>query len=101
VCPFVVTTDRHPLYRLRTDTAYVNFGFWDTVPTREPDGHYNAMVERLVVAHDGKKSLYSRSTFDEATFWTLYDRPAYDALKREYDPAGRFPGLYEKTVGRV
>jgi len=101
VCPFVVTTDRHPLYRLRTDTAYVNFGFWDTVPSREPDGHYNAIVERLVVAHDGKKSLYSRSTFDEATFWTLYDRQSYDALKREYDPAGRFPGLYEKTVGRV
>ena len=21
------------------------------------------------------------------------------ALKREYDPTGRFPGLYEKTVG--
>ncbi|MGB5102058.1 MAG: FAD-binding oxidoreductase [Steroidobacteraceae bacterium] len=101
VCPFVVTTDRHPLYRLRTDTAYVNFGFWDSVPSREPDGHYNAIVERLVAAHDGKKSLYSRSTFDEETFWTLYDRQAYDALKREYDPAGRFPGLYEKTVGRV
>ncbi len=101
VCPFVVTTDRHPLYRLRTDTAYVNFGFWDTVPSREPDGHYNAVVERLVVEHGGKKSLYSRSTFDEATFWTLYDRCSYDALKRTYDPSGRFPGLYEKTVGRV
>lgn len=101
VCPFVVTTDRHPLYRLRTDQAYVNFGFWDSVPSREPDGHYNAIVERLVAAHDGKKSLYSRSTFDEATFWTLYDRHAYDALKRRYDPTGRFPGLYEKTVGRV
>jgi FAD/FMN-containing dehydrogenase len=101
VCPFVVTTDRHPLYRLRTDTPYVNFGFWDRVRSREPDGHYNAVVERLVAAHDGKKSLYSRSTFDAATFWSLYDRRAYDTLKREYDPAGRFPGLYEKTVGRV
>jgi FAD/FMN-containing dehydrogenase len=100
ICPFVVTTDQHPLYRLRTDTPYVNFGFWDTVRSREPDGHYNAIVERLVVRHDGKKSLYSRSNFDERTFWTLYDRGAYDALKREYDPKGRFPGLYEKTVGR-
>lgn len=101
VCPFVVTTDRCPLYRLRPGTTYVNFGFWDSVPSREPDGHYNAIVERLVAQHDGKKSLYSRSTFDEATFWTLYDRRAYDSLKREYDPTGRFPGLYEKTVGRV
>ena len=100
ICPFVVTTGECPLYRLRTDTPYVNFGFWDTVRSREPDGHYNAIVERLVMQHAGKKSLYSRSTFDEQTFWTLYDRPSYEALKREYDPSGRFPGLYEKTVGR-
>lgn len=100
VCPFVVTTDRFPLYRLRTERPYVNFGFWDTVRSSLPDGHYNARVEELVAAHGGKKSLYSRSTYDEATFWSLYDRDAYDALKQRYDPAGRFPGLYEKAVGR-
>jgi FAD/FMN-containing dehydrogenase len=100
VCPFRVTTERYPLYRLRTDTPYVNFGFWDTVRSREPDGHYNAIVEQLVARHGGKKSLYSRSTFDERAFWAMYDRPTYDALKRKYDPTGRFPGLYEKTVGR-
>jgi FAD/FMN-containing dehydrogenase len=98
VCPFRAMTDRYPLYRLRTDTPYVNFGFWDTVRSRFPDGHYNAVVERLVAQHGGKKSLYSRSTFDEQSFWAMVDRGAYDALKREYDPAGRFPGLYEKTV---
>jgi FAD/FMN-containing dehydrogenase len=101
VCPFRVTTDRYPLYRLRTDTPYVNFGFWDSVRSREPDGHYNAIVEQLVARHEGKKSLYSRSTFDEQAFWTMYDRGAYESLKQEYDPAGRFPGLYEKTVGRA
>ena len=87
------------LYRLRTGTSYVNFGFWDTVRTDHPDGHYNAAVERLVVRHGGKKSLYSRSTFDEAAFWSMFDRPAYDALKCEYDPTGRFPGLHAKAVG--
>jgi len=30
----------------------------------------------------------------------MYDRRAYEALKRAYDPKGRFPGLYEKAVGR-
>jgi FAD/FMN-containing dehydrogenase len=70
------------------------------VRSRHPDGYYNAIVERLVASHDGKKSLYSRTTFDEQAFWAMFDRGAYDALKREYDPAGRFPGLYEKTVRR-
>jgi FAD/FMN-containing dehydrogenase len=100
ICPFRVTSDLYPLYRLRTDTAYINFGFWDTVRSRHPDGHYNSIVEGLVAAHGGKKSLYSRSTFDEPSFWAMVDRPSYEALKREYDPAGRFPGLFEKTVGR-
>ena len=100
LCPFVVPDDRFSLFRLRTDTPYINFGFWDMVRSSEPDGHYNARVEALVAKHGGKKSLYSRSTYDEKTFWSIHDREAYEALKRECDPEGRFPGLYEKAVGK-
>lgn len=105
ICPFVVPNDNGPndeftLFRLRPGAVYVNFGFWDMVRSTEPDGHYNALVEDLVARHGGKKSLYSRSTYDEAVFWSIHDREAYDALKRECDPDGRFPGLYEKAVGK-
>jgi len=100
ICPFVVPNDRFSLFRLRTDTPYINFGFWDMVRSDKPDGHYNALVEELVARHGGKKSLYSRSTYDEKTFWSQYDRAAYHALKRECDPDGRFPGLYEKAVNQ-
>ena len=98
ICPFVVPDDRFSLFRLRTDTPYINFGFWDMVRSDKPDGHYNARVEELVAKYGGKKSLYSRSTYDQTTFWKEYDREAYATLKRECDPAGRFPGLYEKAV---
>ena len=98
ICPFTVPNQRFSLFRLRIDTPYVNFGFWDMVRSNKPDGHYNARVEELVAKHGGKKSLYSRSTYDEATFWSEFDRGAYEALKRECDPGGRFPGLYEKAV---
>jgi len=100
ICPFVVPEAQFSLFKLRTDTPYINFGFWDMLRSSEPDGHYNARVEELVAQHGGKKSLYSRSTYDETTFWQHYDRQAYEALKRECDPAGRFPGLYEKAVQR-
>jgi FAD/FMN-containing dehydrogenase len=100
ICPFVVPDAGFSLFQLRTDTPYINFGFWDMVRSSEPDGHYNARVEELVAKHGGKKSLYSRSTYDETTFWQNYDRQAYEALKRECDPDGRFPGLYEKAVLR-
>ena len=98
ICPFVVPDGRFSLFELRTDTPYINFGFWDMVRSRKPDGHYNARVEELVAQHGGKKSLYSRSTYDEATFWSEYDRDTYQSLKRECDPEGRFPGLYEKAL---
>src|SRR5699024_9630533 len=98
ICPFVVPDGRFSLFELRTDTPYINFGFWDMIPSNKPDGHYNALVEELVARHGGKKSLYSRSTYDETTFWQEYDRATYESLKRECDPNGRFPGLYEKAV---
>jgi FAD/FMN-containing dehydrogenase len=101
ICPFTVPDGRFSLFELRTDTAYINFGFWDMVRSREPDGHYNARVEALVAGHGGKKSLYSRSTYDEQTFWSEYNREAYEALKHQCDPDGRFPGLYEKAVRQV
>ena len=98
ICPFVVPEGCFSLFELRTDTPYINFGFWDMVRSDQPDGHYNALVEELVAKHGGKKSLYSRSTYDEQTFWAEYDRAAYQALKQECDPHGRFPGLFEKAV---
>ncbi|TVS10198.1 MAG: FAD-binding oxidoreductase [Wenzhouxiangella sp.] len=98
ICPFVVPEGGFSLFSLRTDTPYINFGFWDMVRSDKPDGYYNALVEELVAGHGGKKSLYSRNTYDESAFWQHYDREAYQALKRECDPEGRFPGLYEKTV---
>lgn len=100
ICPFVVPEADFSLFELRTDTPYINFGFWDMVRSDRPDGWYNARVEALVKKHGGKKSLYSRSTYDEQTFWTEYDRDTYQRLKQRCDPEGRFPGLYEKAVGR-
>ena len=42
----------------------------------------------------------------EATPWLsvvmpTYNGATYDVLKKTYDPDGRFPGLYEKTVERA
>jgi len=98
ICPFVVPDGRFSLFRLRTDTPYINFGFWDLARSDQPDGHYNARVEALVAKHGGNKSLYSRSIYDERTFGEEFDREAYTELKRECDLHGRFPGLYEKAV---
>jgi FAD/FMN-containing dehydrogenase len=80
---------------------YVNLGFWTRVavtPSSPPEG-YNRLIERTVRDLGGFKSLYSTSFYSEDEFWRIYDGDAFKALKRRYDPDGRFPDMYEKCVG--
>ncbi len=91
-----------PLYPLDAGTLYVNFGFWDSVRSRErrPPGYLNRKIERAVAELGGIKSLYSDSYYSREEFWQIYDRPAYQELKSRYDPEGRFKDLFEKCVLR-
>ena len=79
---------------------YVNFGFWDVKRTRQayPPGYFNRLLEEKVHELGGIKSLYSDSYFPERQFNQRYGGPAYDALKKKYDPSGAFPRLYDKCV---
>ena len=104
ICPIRAppASERFPLYPMKPDVLYVNFGFWDVVRDRVPraPGFYNRKIERKVSELGGIKSLYSDSYFDEEEFWSIYNRGAYLALKRKYDPRGALPDLYDKVVKR-
>ena len=100
LCPFKAydSSVTYPLCALDPKQVYVNFGFWDTLPNAGADGFYNRKIERMALHLRGVKGLYSSSYYDEETFWTIYDRASYQALKDKYDPGRRFRDLYEKTV---
>jgi FAD/FMN-containing dehydrogenase len=101
MCPLRLRGDRvWPLYPLQPGEAYVNFGFWGTVPlpAAKADGYYNRMIEEEVSALGGHKSLYSTSFYSEEEFHIRYNGVGYDKLKAEYDGGGRLLGLYDKCV---
>jgi FAD/FMN-containing dehydrogenase len=102
ICPFQSYDLKvaYDLYALNPEGLYVNFGFWDTIPTTHEDGHYNKLIEAKAFALHGKKGLYSTSFYDEKTFWRIYNKQRYDALKRKYDPDGYLKDLYTKAVKR-
>ena len=104
ICPVGTSANsaRFPLFKMDSETTYVNFGFWDGTKTRErrPDGYLNRKIERKTIELDGKKSLYSDSYFDEDEFWKIYDSVFYWQLKRKYDPGNKFLNLYDKCVLR-
>lgn len=105
VCPVVPKPSERPwtLYPMEPGRLHLNFGFWESVPTRAdlPRDHFNRLLEAEVVRLGGRKSLYSTVHFTEEEFWAIHDRPAYLALKDRYDPNRRFRDLWEKvTKGR-
>ena len=102
MCPFKTGDSRRSwdLSPLRPSSLYVNFGFWDVIPTVHEKGYFNRKIEQKTMELGGAKGLYSTAWYDEATFWRIYDRERYDRLKRSYDPQGVFPDLYSKCVRR-
>jgi FAD/FMN-containing dehydrogenase len=106
VCPLRKrdSAARWPLYELDAATTYVNVGFWSTVavpPGVDPrDGRVNRRIEQVVTDLGGHKSLYSTAFYDRAEFARLYGGATYERLRGAYDPHGRLPDMWTKTVGR-
>ena len=102
VCPFRSCNPlvRYDLCPLDPGRLYINFGFWDMVPTTHENGYFNKKIERKAVDLKGQKGLYSTAFYDPETFWRIYDKGRYDELKRKYDAEGIFQDLYAKCVER-
>jgi FAD/FMN-containing dehydrogenase len=89
-----------PLYPMAPGRLYVNVGFWSAVELAPGQalGTHNRRIEELVARLDGHKSLYSDSYYPADEFWRHYNGPKYQELKKNYDPGGRLPDLYDKCV---
>ncbi|MFA5996018.1 MAG: FAD-binding oxidoreductase [Patescibacteria group bacterium] len=100
ICPInsYDKTVTYSLYPMDVNKLYINFGFWDTVPSDKPAGYYNKLIEQMVRKLNGKKSLYSDAYYSAEEFWELYNKTVYTRLKTKYDPTGTFRNLYEKCV---
>ncbi len=64
----------------------------------QADGDHNRLIERVVDDLGGRKSLYSTAFYSEDEFWRLYNGPAYEVVKKTYDPEARLLDLYAKCV---
>jgi hypothetical protein len=57
---------------------------------------WNRVLEEKTFELGGVKTLISKNNYDETRFWSIYDRDAYERVKRRTDPDNLFRGLYEK-----
>lgn len=100
ICPFHFYHSEHPYTFFKIDPAplYIDFGFWDIVPSAKPKGFLNRLIERKTEELCGYKSLYSESFYSEEEFWQIHSKSDFLDLKRKYDPKRAFKDLFEKCV---
>ena len=77
----------------------MNFGLW--APSRHARNTpgfvaQNRHLEEKVRSLGGKKWLYAHAYYTESEFWSIYDKPGYDALRAKYH-ASYLPDLYQKV----
>ena len=61
------------------------------------DKNYYAAMEQELMAIGGVKTLISHNYYSEADFWSIWNKPNYDAVKAITDPDNRLRDLYVKT----
>jgi FAD/FMN-containing dehydrogenase len=100
ICPFKSYEKKHDFYLFSHDPnkLYVDFGFWDVVPSDKPKGYYNKLIEKKVEEFGGKKYLYSESFYERDKFYQIYNGKKYFKLKKKYDPNNNFSDIYERCV---
>ena len=78
------------------DTMFVDLAIYGL---EQPAGRnlYREIEEELPRV-GGVKTLISYNYYDEKTFWSIFNKASYDAVKQRTDPANLFRDLYAKTV---
>lgn len=65
---------------------------------KQTDGrNLHRLMEEGLMAHGGIKTLIAHNYYSEAEFWTIWNKPNYDAVKSQTDPDNVFRDLYTKT----
>lgn len=62
-----------------------------------PGRNYYKELETALFEARGIKTLISHNYYDVETFWKIWNKPNYEAVKRITDPRNILRGLYEKT----
>lgn len=86
---------------LNPEILYIDFGFWESIPTIHEEGYFNKKIERQTRDLSGFKSLYSTSYYSEDEFWSIFDKATYAKLKEAYDPQHLLRDFFAKCTKTI
>lgn len=77
------------------DTMFLDLAIYGM--KQRGDRNAYEMIEEELMAIGGVKTLISHNYYSERDFWTIWNKPNYDAVKAITDPENRLRDLYTKT----
>ena len=76
------------------DTLFVDLAIYGM---KQPPGrNVHRELEEQLFANSGLKTLISHNYYSRDEFWSIYNQPNYDAVKKITDPDNQFRDLYDK-----
>jgi hypothetical protein len=108
ICPLRVRRDGqnsdhglHAEFGKPSAADLLNFGIWGPLKGNRRDIiRHNRALEQKVQEFGGKKWLYAHAYYEEAEFWSQYDKKSYDGLRAKYG-ASNLPNVYDKVKVHV
>ncbi len=82
-------------YERMTDDMFVDIAIYGM--RQRGDTNYHRLMEKKLQELGGIKTLISHNYYGEDEFWTIWNKPNYDAVKAITDPDNVFRDLYTKT----
>jgi FAD/FMN-containing dehydrogenase len=91
--PYAWVADGHA--RAMNTDMFIDCAIYGRPPRVGADEGYRRLQDKTRELF-GIKTLISKNSYDEATFWSIYHRENWESVKRRTDPHNLFRGLYEK-----
>lgn len=108
VCPVRMVTPRHkynagfgfPVQKTKHNELFFNVGVYGLPRNGKPFDpvEVNKGLEDKATELGGRKMLYAQSFYSQDEFWSLFDKPAYDAIRTRYGGADVFPSIDKKLL---
>lgn len=78
--------------------SFINFGIYGSPSHAAPMQLMMKKLEHITQNLGGRKVLYSRSYYNEDTFWKIYSKKDYEHLRKKMHAAGVWRHLTEKVL---
>ena len=103
ICPIhpYLSKQQYDFCKLNPETLYLDFGFWDAIPSIHDEGYYNRKIEKLTEDLEGHKGLYSSCYYSEEEFWHIYNSEKYKEIKQKYEVNNILENLYTKCTKKM